>query len=333
MQELKNLNTHVILNLAEQNENVIVSANRGDQKSRDLMFTFVFNDEIYNIPPGVVAEIRGSRPDGSAILEECIVEGNNVLYTMTPYVLNISGDIRAKIVLRNVETEQILSSVAFTIHIPCDPFDENAIIKTDEFSLLEKLIQRVESAAIKAEEALEKVEDAIWEVEDAIFEMEDLKKGVINATNSANEASKRADEAVGRVDDAIEEIKDVFDSIGGGLEQVNFYSDLPNLGNPRMIYMVLEDENEELNGMYYWSAITSEYTEIKTGAADYSATIDSLIISLTKKDYETLSDEVRNNGLLYDVIDDNEDVVFEPMTREEIDELLRDIFGEVTQNG
>lgn len=159
--ELEKLNTHVILDLAEQTENVIVSANRGDQHSRNILFSFVFDGEEYPIPSGVTAEIRGTRPDGLGIWEECKVEGNGVLYTMTPYVLNVSGDVRAKVVLinKNSDPEQILSSIGFTIHIPVDPFDENSILKTDEYSVLQNLVKQVEIAVDKAEEAREMAEE------------------------------------------------------------------------------------------------------------------------------------------------------------------------------
>ena len=168
--ELQKVNTDVFINLRDRTEHIIVSANRGDMHSRTIRFHFTHEGELYELPEGTVARFLGTRPDGAGIIEElpCTVSGNQVLYEMTPYVLNIPGDVRAKIELRNDETEQILTTVSFLIHIPPDPFDENTIIQTDEFSVLNQLITTIEKAVEDVNEALVQVEQTVEEANQAI---------------------------------------------------------------------------------------------------------------------------------------------------------------------
>jgi len=223
--ELQKINTDVFINLRDRTENIIISANRGDAHSRTIRFNFIYEDELYEIPEGIIARFMGTRPDGCAIIEEepCIIEGNQVLYEMTPYILNISGDVRAKIELRNEETEQILTTVAFTIHIPKDPFDENAIIKTDEFSILNALIEKVEEALENVDEALVQVEDKIQEADEAIQE--------IHTTNEQmKEVITEANTVIDSMNDKLQEADTVIDEMGEKLiEADNKIAELDDL--------------------------------------------------------------------------------------------------------
>ena len=188
---LKNINTQVVLNLSRYNENVVVSANRGDLNSRTIVFSFVDDYGDYILPEGIVAKIKGTRPDGAAIYENCTIDGNNVIYEITPYVLSVSGNVKAKISLETSDASQILSTVAFTIHISKDPYSEDAIIMTDEFSALNELIKKMDEG-LEEIRAIKDMANTVSENTQTVLEAKDLV--LEKATEVDNNAKQVADD-------------------------------------------------------------------------------------------------------------------------------------------
>lgn len=367
--DLSKVNTHIMLDLYEQTDNTIISANRGDQHSRTVVFSFVYDGNVYDLPEGATARIMGHRPDGSAIFEDCIVDGNQVIYEITPYVLNVSGDVHAKISLTDITGEQVLTTISFTIHIPPDPFDENAVIDTDEFSALTELIKEVQTGLVKLDEGLTKLDEGLTELNDGLdrvdettkvvndlkeentalnkelkdtiseaegtidaangkisemtelqsdmetlkTETETAKANAITATEAANKATESADkattnanDATTRANDAAQAVEDLIlslpDEVGtGGLRQFDLHSSLPSVGNATLVYMIKKDA-EDVNGLYYWEANSSSYVKIDTGVLDAG----TLIVDLTWAEYQALTDEDKNNGIVYNVTDEED---------------------------
>lgn len=116
-----------------------------------------------------------------------------------------------------------------------------------------------------------------------------------------NSQGRTLSTALTEVETDIDDIYTRLNNLGtGGLEQHDLYSDLPQIGDPQIVYMVNGD-TEELNSLYYWDAAEMCYKIIETGE-------DAVVmVDVTMAEYEALSDEEKNNGLIYNVTDEDED--------------------------
>lgn len=120
----------------------IIRAQQGDTKTRIIEIALYDQNEEYSIVSGLTVKIEGKRGDNSLFSKKCTFTGNIVTMTLDDDILLYSGMVKAKVVIYNSDSTEILSSVPFKIAVEEAPCDTNAEIETKQ-NLYNDLLSRI----------------------------------------------------------------------------------------------------------------------------------------------------------------------------------------------
>lgn len=120
----------------------IIKAQQGDNNSRIIKFVLYDQGNPYTIPDNISIKLEGHRGDNSSFApKDCNVTNNIISVTLDSDVLCEAGTVEAKIVM--YDTDSILSTIPFKIHVQKNPCEKNKIEKKKK-SLIDGLIQNIE---------------------------------------------------------------------------------------------------------------------------------------------------------------------------------------------
>ncbi len=154
--------TEISIDLYGETKFYQVSAKQGDKASRQIHVTLLNNGVIYEIPENARLIVNVKKPDGHFCFNECTKSGNKIVIDMTNQMLAAAGTAFADVNVETADRSQILSSASFTIEIEQSMRNENAIMSSNEMTLIEKWLQDViDSEALRkiAEDERKKSED------------------------------------------------------------------------------------------------------------------------------------------------------------------------------
>ena len=136
------------LDVANRNLYKCIYAKQGDAKSRYIKATILVNGEKVTISSGMTAKFRAKKPDGKAILNPAVVNGDGtVTFELTKQTLAADGVVDADIVISSASGD-VLSTVPFKIEVEKAPHGSLADSK-NEMLVLQKLIDDSEAAIKK----------------------------------------------------------------------------------------------------------------------------------------------------------------------------------------
>lgn len=103
------------------------------------------NGKTYNIPEGSTAIFTGKKADNTDLFNDCIIEGNAIIYDFTEQTCSAVGRVDCEIRLTDAEGK-IITSPSFTIVVENTVVDEDHIIESNnEVQELTKLVNEVET--------------------------------------------------------------------------------------------------------------------------------------------------------------------------------------------
>lgn len=147
----------------------------------------------WKIPSGSTARIYMRKPSGAEIYNDCVVNGNIVQITVTTQMTAEAGWVKAT--LEVMDGDDILHSFTMVLDVEKSAISDNAIESKDEFTALEKSMQKIDSATQEAENAASAANTAAGKANTAA--------GTANtAAQAANTAAGTANTAAGNANDA-----------------------------------------------------------------------------------------------------------------------------------
>ena len=137
--------TNITVNLATTNNFGIVKAVQGDMKTRFVHITLLNNQVEYDFTD-VYPVLRGTKPDGMTIFNECTISAENrIIVELTEQMLAKPGVSTYEIALYAVpvdlmEEKQVITTFPFTLIVSKAAFDPKAVASTDEFTAIANVI-------------------------------------------------------------------------------------------------------------------------------------------------------------------------------------------------
>lgn len=218
------------------------------QYSTEIPIEFQLMD--YIIPQGATARYYIKKPSGLEVYNECQIQGNSVILQPTAQTFAESGRNQAQIQI--VIAEKILVSFILKFEIEKNIITDSAIPSSNEFSVLDNLIQMAQQemanistavsnateAAYKANSAAESASAATESVNDAVEKAttaagnansaaqsaDSAKDGAVMATVDANDAAEAANEAAAAANEAAASIPDIIPIEKGGTGVTTVYT-------------------------------------------------------------------------------------------------------------
>lgn len=203
------------VDFAGNNNFLFVKGIQGDgYATRFVDLSLMNNGQPYLIDTNAVtAIIRGTKPDGKVIFNECeVIDENTIRAEITQQMSAVSGKSNYEISIMSNSENKTITSFPFFIVISQSSFDVGYVVSSDEFGLLSKKIIEVNDLKndfkvikdefgeikIESEKAIEDCEKSSQECKDAITNYNEV---VNDVNNKVNEAILRSDSATERAND------------------------------------------------------------------------------------------------------------------------------------
>ena len=121
---------------------VALGAKKGDS-ARRLRIHLAHSGYPYHIADGCTAVFSAEKPDGKHLLNDCTIDGCEIIYTFTDQTVTAAGLLKCEIILISSDLKQI-TSPEFAIIVEDTIYDEGADTEsTDEYNALAALIETV----------------------------------------------------------------------------------------------------------------------------------------------------------------------------------------------
>ena len=158
---------------------------------RKIKVILLVNNQPYEIPAGATAVIRGKKPDGKAILNNCTIdESGAIIAELTKQTLAVCGNVRCQITLYSSKGGE-LTSVPFVVKVTAKSANDTEVKSTNEFNV----IAEAEALAISAREIASEALENVSEVEARVEASTTAANGAANAANTAADNATSAKEA------------------------------------------------------------------------------------------------------------------------------------------
>ena len=143
-------NYRINLDVQAAASSVLVSAKRGDT-GRKLYITLNDGGLPYRITSDCLAVFTATKPDGHIVFNECVIDGNTVVYAIREQTVAVAGKVNCELRLYGAEG-MLITSACFALVVDGTVYTEgDEIESTDDFSALTKLLTDI----LKLKEELE----------------------------------------------------------------------------------------------------------------------------------------------------------------------------------
>lgn len=127
------------LDLRDSHGGVCINVSRGDTHRR-LVIGFHQDGRPYPLPSGCRAVLFGKKADGTLLYNDCLLEGNSVIYDMTSQTTAEAGLLECSVRIYDSEDMGILTSPIFEVRVLDSAEDDSAVESGSEFTALSKAI-------------------------------------------------------------------------------------------------------------------------------------------------------------------------------------------------
>ena len=196
----------VVINMSEDNNFDYIRVVQGDSGSDIAEITFISEGEKYNVPDNVRVTLRGTKPDGNPILNDCEVTNvGTVLIQSTEQLTAVLGRRKYEICLYNTEenNQGSITSFPFYIVVVESALNPKDVVSTYEFTALQNVFASVNSKVEAVDQAVIDVDNTLTEAQNVVStvsvlqnKMETLKEELSESeiVRESNETARQENE-------------------------------------------------------------------------------------------------------------------------------------------
>lgn len=134
----------ITLDLSDTSKKYLTTK-QNDLNSRYLEIVITENLMPIDIPENTSVLLRGTKPNGNIFLDNGAIADNKIYVDLTN-AITCAGRVKCDICLTDLNSS--ISTVTFYLEVLAQPFDENAVVDSDQFSALEAALVKVNNAII-----------------------------------------------------------------------------------------------------------------------------------------------------------------------------------------
>lgn len=138
--------------------NASVALKKGDTAHR-LLITLSEGGYPYHIGEDCTAVFSALKPDGTAIFNDCRIEGDTVIYDMTEQTTAEEGMVSCEIKIYGANGD-LLTSASFLLFVEEGVNNSGAVVSSGEFSTLASMVREANRATAEAVSATERAKKA-----------------------------------------------------------------------------------------------------------------------------------------------------------------------------
>lgn len=188
-----NINPNSILTETE-----IINIVQGDVNTNKFIIAIKDNGSDYTIEEGTVARLMARKTDGTQVFVDCTIINNKVEILMPQQSFSAIGDVNCSIGLYSSLDDELLISLPFTINVIENPFRNQSVYSSNEYSALTNVLLSVDTEIANMESEVDSAIEATSEaVSDAVeatnVAVENTNVAIANANTAAENANAAAD--------------------------------------------------------------------------------------------------------------------------------------------
>lgn len=153
------------------------------------------------LPSGVTARIYARKPSGKEVYNDCTIDGNAVVATLTTQLLAEIGNVPCQIEISMSDADKV-TTFKFEIVVEESLVADSAIESSNEYSSLEKLVQSANTATAKANTATTNANKAASSANSAATKANTATTNANKATTAAKTAASTANASAAKADTA-----------------------------------------------------------------------------------------------------------------------------------
>lgn len=138
--------------------NASVALKKGDTAHR-LLITLSEGGYPYHIGEDCTVAFSALKPDGTAIFNDCRIEGDTVIYDMTEQTTAEEGMVSCEVKIYGANGD-LLTSASFLLFVEEGVNNSGAVVSSGEFSTLASMVREVNRATAEAVSATERAKKA-----------------------------------------------------------------------------------------------------------------------------------------------------------------------------
>lgn len=176
----------IVIDMSGDNNFQYVRVVQGDSESEIAEILFVSEGEQWSIPNNVRVTLRGTKPDGNPILNDCeVTENGTVIIKSTEQLTAVLGRRKYEICLYNTEenNQGSVTSFPFYIVVVESAMNPKDVVSSYEFTALQNVFASVNSKTEAVDKAVIDVNNTLAEAKNVVStvsvlqnEMETLKE-------------------------------------------------------------------------------------------------------------------------------------------------------------
>ncbi len=134
------------LDVQKQGIQFTVNAAKNEALSRQIVLTIVDGGKPFDFDSeNLQAVLYAIKPDGNILYNDCVRNGNTLIYTFTQQTLTAAGDVVARIkITASDDDTQVLYAPQFIIQVEDVSEFDNAVVSTNEYSALVSAVSDME---------------------------------------------------------------------------------------------------------------------------------------------------------------------------------------------
>lgn len=148
----------ISLDIHEVNSQVTLRVKKGDS-ARQILIALTEGGRPYKISEDCMAVFTAKKPDETILYNGCEIQGNRILYAMTPQTCTVVGAMKCEIRVYGTGGA-LITSPRFTILVDDTVYsDDDVVDSSSEFSALTDLMAKAQQIIAEYEAWLENAED------------------------------------------------------------------------------------------------------------------------------------------------------------------------------
>ena len=184
----------ISLNIQEAHSGVCLDVKRGDTK-RTLHITLMDGDFPYKISEECYAVFTAIKPDGKKVFNHCQIEGNMIIYELTPQTVAVEGFAECEIKLYGSD-DNLLTSACFGIVVNEGTYNAGDEFESEtEVEAFTHMMSVAADVVARGTDFIEKNQELVDQMEAAQTEMNEKVDTVRNYANTAVQSSQGAQAA------------------------------------------------------------------------------------------------------------------------------------------